>query len=181
MIPVSMRRILCQLSFDPKTRIRTWRKLSTQTHYGLTVKDSVRTLHGATVEFWQFAKMEPVLNEDGSQVVDAEGKPKTQLVQLDRPIVKHFTVFHDIDDGYGIGLGRGQMQPVEAVYRMRIRLRRGAQHKPGKRGIKTLRINRLRFKITHIIGIFFNNTAHQVFKPSSHNGFLKRPGKNIVQ
>jgi len=45
MIPVSMRRILCQLSFDPKTRIRTWRKLSTQTHYGLTVKDSVRTLH----------------------------------------------------------------------------------------------------------------------------------------
>lgn len=50
--------------------------------------------HGATVEYWQFAKMEPVLNEDGSQVVDAEGKPKTQLVQLDRPIVKHFTVFH---------------------------------------------------------------------------------------
>lgn len=50
--------------------------------------------HGATVEFWQFVKRDPLLNEDGSQALDAEGNPRMRLVQLVRPIVKHFTVFH---------------------------------------------------------------------------------------
>lgn len=40
--------MLSRLAFDSGTRIRTWKKLATQAHYGLPLKDSLRNLRDQT-------------------------------------------------------------------------------------------------------------------------------------
>ena len=47
-----------------------------------------------TIVFWQFSNEEPLLDDDGKPVLDAEGNKLKHKVELERPIVRFSSVFH---------------------------------------------------------------------------------------
>ncbi len=50
--------------------------------------------HGATVQYWKWRGYEPVADESGRPVLDADGKQKTALVEYERPRVMSAVVFN---------------------------------------------------------------------------------------
>jgi antirestriction protein ArdC/phage/plasmid primase-like uncharacterized protein len=47
-----------------------------------------------TIEYWQWTAREPVVDGDGKPVLDAEGRPQTHEVRLDRPRVFYAKLFN---------------------------------------------------------------------------------------
>ena len=49
---------------------------------------------GTVLTFWRFEEERPVLDENGRELVDENGKPRMELVKLERPISMNFVVFN---------------------------------------------------------------------------------------
>ena len=74
---------------DP--RFMTYKQAEEQ---GYNVKKGAQ---GIMLENWQFTKDQPVLDEAGNVQLGDDGKPLTETVQLEKPIVTYFKVFNAKD------------------------------------------------------------------------------------
>ena len=74
---------------DP--RFMTFKQAEEQ---GLSIKKGAQ---GIMLENWQFEKSQPVMDEAGNIQLGEDGKPLTEIVKLEKPIVTYFKVFNAQD------------------------------------------------------------------------------------
>ena len=61
---------------------------------GLNIKKGAQ---GIMLENWQFTKEQPVMDEAGNVMLNEDGKPITETVELEKPMVTYFRVFNAKD------------------------------------------------------------------------------------
>lgn len=68
-----------------------WLTFNQASQQGYRIKKGAK---GTQVQFWQWKKRVPEVDEEGNPVLDEDGKQKNKVVKLDRPIVRGAFVFN---------------------------------------------------------------------------------------